>query len=157
MYQIQNWNHYEGTTGCLKVCVNFDLPCISGLVDDHIKTILVVIFGHYDGRSFRLKLSADVDISAFCEINVFWPAFRFLVAAKPSNSSRGELSASFFLLSSFFPPFSPKEGQNSPKNMVVYAIWAIDFKSEVKSDLWPPRLFGGHSGLKIYFSLLVSN
>ena len=26
----------------------------------------------------------------------------FLVAAKPSNSSRGELSASFFLLSSFF-------------------------------------------------------
>ena len=42
--------------------------------------------------------------------NILTAIFLFLVAAKPSNSSRGELS--FFFLLSFYQ--SSKEGQNSP-------------------------------------------
>ena len=53
----------------------------------------------------------------------------FLVAAKPSNSSRGELS-SFFLLSK-----CKKRVKTVQTNMVAYVIWAINFKSEVRSDL----------------------
>ena len=53
----------------------------------------------------------------------------FLVAAKPSNFCRGELS--FFFLS----PFGPKRSKQSKQNMVAYVVRAINFKSDFRVDL----------------------
>ena len=55
-----------------------------------------------------------------------------LIAAKPT--SLVELTG-FFLLSFFFLPFVPKRVKTVQTNMVAYVIWAIYFKSEVRSDL----------------------
>ena len=57
----------------------------------------------------------------------------YLVAAKPSNSSRGELSPSFFFL--LLSHEVQKKVQTVQTNMVAYVVWAINFKSEVRSDL----------------------
>ena len=61
---------------------------------------------------------------------IFWI---FLVAAKPTTLVETN-SSSFFLLS-FFLIICPKMAKTVQTNMVAYVILAINFKSEVRSDL----------------------
>ena len=80
----------------------------------------------------------------------------FFSCGEADNSSRDKWCSFFFLLS-FFTSIVQKKAKTVQTNMIAHVIWAINFKSEVRYDLRPPRLFGDHSGLKTSFSLLVSN
>ena len=48
-----------------------------------------------------------------------------------------------------------KTGLNCPNKHG--SIWSLGHRFQIWCQMWPPRLFGGHSGLKTSFSLLVSN
>ena len=48
-----------------------------------------------------------------------------------------------------------KKGLNSPNKHGC--ICNLGHKNQIWGQIWPPRLFGGHCGLKTSFSLLVSN
>ena len=45
---------------------------------------------------------------------------------------------------SWFFRSSKKRAKTDQTNMVAYVVWAINFKFDLTSEIWPLRLFGGH-------------
>ena len=74
--------------------------------------------------------------------------FKIFTCGEADRSSRDKFF--FFLLNE-----SSKEGQNSPNKHG--SICSLGHKFQIWGQISPLRLFGGHSGLKTSFSLLVSD
>ena len=106
-----------------------------------VRLVFPYVYVQNDLVDTFVNSSADRRAVTVAAILVKRNFFCFLPAAKPSRSSKGELS--FFLLSSI------KVVQKGPKQSKQHgSICSLGHKFQIWGQIWPPRLFGGHNGLK---------